>query len=115
MPELETVTVHGFKSIAAIDKLQLAPVNLMIGPNGSGKSNFIGLFDFLHAIKEGHLQDYVAISGGAEKILHFGSKTTPLLKIHLNFKDDINQYEISLSATDTDELIPTEEFVFFLE
>jgi predicted ATPase len=113
MPALEKITVHGFKSIAAIDKFQLAEINVLIGPNGSGKSVFIGLFDFLHAIKEGHLQDYIIKAGGADKILHFGSRITPKLAIHLYFENEINQYQIDLEATEADELVPTEEFVFF--
>ena len=49
----------------------------MIGPNGSGKSNFIGVFAFLHGVRaETGLKDYVIDAGGAEKVLHFGSKTT---------------------------------------
>lgn len=113
MPELESVTISGFKSIAAVDKLKLNPINVMIGPNGSGKSNFIGVFDFLHAIKEGHLQDYVAKAGGADRLLHFGSKTTATMRIRLTFLNETNQYEILLSATDADELVPSQEMVFF--
>ena len=60
MPELETITVKGFKSIASIENLKLGPINVLIGPNGSGKSNFIQVFPFLHAIRDGQLQDYVA-------------------------------------------------------
>ncbi len=73
---LDYITIRGFKSIASLDKLPLKPVNVLIGPNGSGKSNFIGVFAFLNAIREGRLRDYVTKGGGAEKILHFGSKTT---------------------------------------
>ena len=64
MPELDTITVKGFKSIASIEKLKLGAINVVIGPNGSGKSNFIGVFAFLHAVRAGHLQDYVIKSGG---------------------------------------------------
>ena len=74
--ELDYITVKGFKSFASIEKLLLQPINVVIGPNGSGKSNFIGVFAFLNAIREGRLQDYVTKAGGAEKVLHFGSKTT---------------------------------------
>jgi hypothetical protein len=73
---LDYITIQGFKSIASIEKLRLGPVNVLIGPNGSGKSNFIGVFAFLHAIREGKLRDYVTAAGGAERVLHFGSKTT---------------------------------------
>ncbi|HTS28582.1 MAG TPA: AAA family ATPase [Bryobacteraceae bacterium] len=70
------ITVKGFKSIAAIEELPLHKINVLIGANGSGKSNFIGVFAFLHAIREGRLRDYVTAAGGAEKVLHFGSKNT---------------------------------------
>lgn len=76
MPELDFITVKGFKSIASIEELKLGAINVVIGPNGSGKSNFIGVFSFLHAIRQGHLQEYILTAGGAEKVLHFGSKVT---------------------------------------
>ena len=72
---LDSITIRGFKSIAAVDELALRPVNILIGPNGSGKSNFLGAFAFLHAIREGRLQRYVTEAGGAERLLHFGSKS----------------------------------------
>lgn len=113
MPELESISIKGFKSIAAVEKLALRPINVVIGPNGSGKSNFIGVFSFLHSIREGHLQDYVVNIGGAERVLHFGSKVTEKLSIRIIFKGETNQYELELQPTDADELIPTSEQVFF--
>lgn len=77
---VDYITVQGFKSIASIEKLRLRAINLVIGANGSGKSNFIGVFNFLRAIHEGRLKDYVTTTGGAEKVLHFGSKTTRQLR-----------------------------------
>src|SRR5438445_4667603 len=79
---LDYVTIRGFKSIASLEKLELRPVNILIGPNGSGKSNFIGAFSFLHAIREGRLQEYVTSAGGSEKLLHFGSKKTKEVSFH---------------------------------
>ena len=113
MPELDSITIKGFKSIAAIEKLKLGAINVLIGPNGSGKSNFIGAFSFLNAILEGQLQEYVARAGGADRILHFGAKTTPTLTIHISFQDGKDQYEISLSASETDQLYPSNEVVYF--
>lgn len=113
MPELETVSISGFKSIAAVDKLNLGAINVVIGPNGSGKSNFIGVFSFLHAVRQGHLQEYVAKAGGAEKVLYFGSKVTSKLSIRIAFLNEKNQYELELKPTDSDELIPTGEWVYF--
>jgi predicted ATPase len=110
---LDYITVKGFKSIASIEKLTLRPVNILIGSNGSGKSNFIGVFAFLHAVREGHLREYVIEAGGAEKILHFGSKTTKQIEIHLSFVQEVNQYRLELSPTNDDGLYPSSETVFF--
>lgn len=114
MPELDYISVKGFKSIASIEKLQLGAINVVIGPNGSGKSNFIGVFAFLHAIREGHLQEYVLKAGGAEKVLHFGSKATRKIELHVSFEEGMNQYKLALTPTDAgDELVPTDEVVYF--
>jgi predicted ATPase len=92
-PQLDYITVNGFKSIASVEKLELRPINVIIGPNGSGKSNFIGIFSFLHALREGRLEDYVAKAGGAEKLLHFGSKVTEKINIRISFQESVNQYD----------------------
>lgn len=110
---LDHITIKGFKSIALLDRLQLNPINVLIGPNGSGKSNFIEVFSFLHAIREGRLQDYVTAAGGAERLLHFGSKTTPEIEFHLFFLDEVNQYKLKLSPTEDDSLFPSLESVYY--
>jgi predicted ATPase len=110
---LDYITIQGFKSIASIEKLVLRPINVVIGPNGSGKSNFIGVFAFLHAIREGKLRDYVTAAGGAEKVLHFGSKTTQVIQLHLSFESEVNQYKVTLSPTDDDGLYPSSETVMY--
>jgi predicted ATPase len=111
--ELDYLTIKGFKSISSIEKLALRPINVIIGPNGSGKSNFIELFSFLHEVREGRLQDYVRRTGGAEQVLHFGSRTTPEINVFLSFRDGVNQYELTLKPTAEDSLYPAEETVFF--
>jgi len=113
MPALESITIQGFKSIASIEKLQLRPINVVIGPNGAGKSNFIGVFSFLNAIREGKLQEYVLRNNGAEKIMHFGSKRTQQVHLKIFFKDHVNQYEIVLKPSSNDELIPVLEFGYY--
>ena len=113
MPEFDLITIRGFKSIASIEQLKLGAINIIVGPNGSGKSNFIGVFSFLHAIREGHLQEYVIKAGGADKVLHFGSKLTPKLEIYISFQDGVNQYQIALGATGADQLYPSSESVLY--
>ena len=106
---LDYITVKGFKSIASIEKLELRPVNVLIGSNGSGKSNFIGVFEFLHAIREGRLRDYVYEAGGAEKVLHFGSKTTQRIEIRFQFRGEESlAYWVALAPTQDDSLYQSE-------
>lgn len=112
-PELDCITVRGFKSIASVDRLALGPINLIIGPNGSGKSNFIGVFSFLHEIREGRLNDYIRKAGGAEQLLHFGSKTTKEIKVQISFQKEVNRYELILKLTEDDSLYPGIEMVSF--
>jgi predicted ATPase len=112
-PELDYITIKGFKSIGSIEKLELGTINVLVGPNGSGKSNFVSVFSFLHAIREGRLNDYVRKSGGAEQLLHFGSKITQEISIHISFKQEVNQYRLWLKPTDDDSLYPFDERVYF--
>jgi predicted ATPase len=115
MSALDHITVRGFKSIASIEGLKLNSINLLIGANGSGKSNFIEVFSFLHAIREGHLQNYVVKAGGADKLLHFGSKSTSQIYVEISFQDGKNQYKITVEPTEADQLVPAfeGEMVYF--
>jgi len=80
---IQSVTIEGFKSIRSIEGFPLRPINLLIGANGSGKSNFLEAFVFLGAAHEGRIEPYVAYYGGANKLLHFGSKTTQRIYVGL--------------------------------
>lgn len=113
MPELEKISIKGFKSLGEVVDLKLGSINVVIGSNGSGKSNFIGVFSFLRDIKEGRLQDYVRRAGGADRVLHFGSKTTNAIEFFLVFSGEVNQYRIVLNATDSNELYPAYETVYY--
>ena len=112
MPALDWITVKGFKSIKSVEKLELRPINVLIGPNGAGKSNFIGVFSFLNAIRLGGLRDYVMRSGGADKILHFGSKRTQNLSIETNFENGKRKYNIVLAPDDADGMFPSDENIY---
>lgn len=114
MLRLDSISVQGFRSLHAVDALKLGPVNVLIGANGAGKSNFLALFDLLHALREGRLQAYVAAAGGANRVLHFGAKRTRKLRVELWFDDEARGYQIELHLTDTDELVPNEEAVYYL-
>ena len=113
MAELDYITIEGFKSIASVQKLKLGPLTALIGPNGSGKSNFLGAFSFLNAIRQGRLQEYVLREGGAERILHFGSRVTKRVRFHISFRDEVDQYEVSLEPDNEDRLFPVGEVAYF--
>lgn len=113
MPALDYITVEGFKSIGSIAKLEMRPINLLIGPNGSGKSNFIGAFSFLQSLMSGRLQDYVRRAGGADQILHFGTKATKQLHFWVSFRGEVNQYAVWLQASADDSLFVAQESCFF--
>ncbi len=115
MVELDRIAIEGFKSIASIPELKLTAINILIGANGSGKSNFIEVFSFLNAIREGHLQEYVVRAGGADRLLFFGSKETEMISLKVSFRGGINQYQINLRRTEEDELLPLNETVYFWE
>ncbi len=101
------ITIKGFKSIASIEKLRLNPINIVIGPNGSGKSNFISVFAFLHAVRAGTLRAHVREAGGADRVLHFGSKATKEISFELSLSD--GPYELKLRPTSNDELYEYQE------
>ena len=109
MAALDWITIEGFKSIKRIERLPLNPINVLIGSNGSGKSNFIDLFSFLREIRAGRLQEYVRRSGGADKVLHFGSRNTSTLDIHASLGDEVNQYVLTLASNAEDSLFPLRE------
>lgn len=115
MAGLDWITIEGFKSIASIEKLPLRPINVLIGANGSGKSNFVEALLFLRAIRSRGLHDYVARAGGADRTLHFGARTTPRLRLHVSFEEQVYQYEITLAPSDGEHLFPLDERVYLWE
>jgi predicted ATPase len=108
--KLNRIFVEGFKSIKKLD-IEIDDLNVLIGPNGAGKSNFIGLFKFLREVIEARLQIYTGINGGANKLLYYGSKTTPKIHVSLDFKP--NYYEFSLLPTANDSFLFENEYCYF--
>ena len=106
MSRLDGIHIEGFKSITQT-MLKLRPLNVLIGANGSGKSNFIDAISFLRAIVQGQLERYVSQAGGADRILHFGSKATSKLEMKVSFDGDKAGYGILLRRDDSDGLYVT--------
>jgi predicted ATPase len=111
-PAIDFVTVKGFKSIASL-KVDLRPINVLIGANGSGKSNFVAVFSFLNEIRKGQEQNYVRKAGGAEQLLHFGSKVSNEIEIHLSIGQGRHEYSITLKKPTQKK--PTKEYSITLK
>lgn len=107
---LKQIKINGYKSIRELD-LELGPLNILIGPNGVGKSNFIGFFKFMKKILDKDLQLYTSQQGGANKLLHFGRKTTEKISFGLYFPP--NAYACDLISDTNDRLIFEKEIAFF--
>ena len=84
MSGLTRLKIEGFKSIRSAE-LELRPLNVLIGANGSGKSNLVSFFRLLRAVGEGGLQLHVGKAGGADALLHYGSKVTPEMRCKLEW------------------------------
>jgi len=96
---LDRIEIQGYKSIREMS-LDLRSLNVLIGANGAGKSNFISIFRFLNAMIEQKLQEFVARSGGANAIMHFGLKRTRQIVLKLEFGE--NLYGATIEADEAD-------------
>ncbi len=114
MAILRRVILKGFKSIKAAD-LELRPLNVLIGSNGAGKSNLVSFFKMLNEMMAGRLQQYIATSGRAQSILHFGPKVTPQMEAQLEFEvsDAVDTYMMRLFHAAGDKLVFAEESLRF--
>ena len=94
MTAIREISIVGFRSIAAIKELKLRSINVLIGANGSGKSNFLGALDLFRIAVTASYQmpDYVSRSGGANRLLHFGSKVTSKIKFRVAFGDEFDNH-----------------------
>lgn len=133
MLRMKSVTLEGFKSFAsqaptpeqfplpgkgeATNCLRLGDVTVLIGANGAGKSVVTSFFRMVNFMTTGALRTYVGRSGGANSILHFGMKRTPIMRASLLFEDSESpaetQYAFTLAGAARDTMIFTEESIKF--
>lgn len=107
MSSVREISIRGYKSIYAIEELQLRSINLLIGANGSGKSNVLGALKLLRKAVTGgsEVYDYVALSGGADRLLHFGSKVTPSIQFKIRFSDGSADFFANMRHVPDDSLL----------
>lgn len=104
---MDYIKISGYKSIKD-ELIDLKSINIFIGANGSGKSNFISFFDFLNRLYNRNLNEYVALKGGVDKILHKGQKITDTISFKVEFENGNNGYAANLKLG-TNGLIVTDE------
>lgn len=112
---LQSLSIHGYKSIAHIEDLDLRRLNVIIGPNGAGKSNLLSLFRLLSFSLSDResLPGYVGRQGGASKLLYGGPNMTRHIDIQLRFSGkepfSFNEYSFTLSYAANDTFVYTDE------
>lgn len=114
MRTLERLTIKGFKSIQR-QTLVLDSLNVFIGGNGVGKSNLIGVFRLLQAAINQGLVSYVSERGGADGLLHFGRKKTPMMDLRFDLGElspgHHFNYSLLLKSTDDNLLFVQDESI----
>ena len=108
MAAIREISIEGFRSIAAVKELKLRSMNILIGANGSGKSNFLEALMLLRkaVLSTSNTSDYVQRSGGADRLLHFGSKATPKIRVIVSFNDKSDDIGIDMRHGSGDQLFP---------
>ena len=110
---LQFITLRGFRSIKELESFELGDLSLFIGDNGAGKSTLMKFFEMLSwmAARDGGLQRYVLMQGGANDLLHFGVRNTQELSCELGFEtlSGANSYRFSLRPDAQDALFVDEE------
>ncbi len=108
MAAIRTITIQGFRSIAELEELELRPLNVLIGANGSGKSNFLDALKLLRTaiLSASQTADHVRHSGGANRLLHFGSKATRAIRYRVRFTDTLADFSVEMTHGTDDQLFP---------
>lgn len=108
---MDYIEINGYKSIKSAF-ITLAPINILIGANGSGKSNFISFFDFLNRLCNRKLNEYIALKGGDNKILHKGKKQTDTISFKMEFDHGKNGYSSQLKSGNDGFVFLTENLIY---
>ncbi|MDR3331626.1 MAG: AAA family ATPase [Synergistaceae bacterium] len=106
---LSRVLIKGYKLFEDCE-VKLERLNVLIGPNGGGKSSFIEFFNLISHIFDGHLQEYVAHSGGPDAMLRFGREVTREISSELVFGS--RSYRFAISPAEDGRMVFSEEAVY---
>ena len=88
------IQVQGFRSLKSID-LEPGRITVLIGANGSGKSNLLSVLRMVPLLRTQSLRRFVAESGGASALLHYGSSATQEFGLRIEFTENTGFYAYS--------------------
>ena len=110
MTQLTSLRLAGWKSIPDA-KIEFRPLNVLIGANGAGKSNLVGFFKLVYEMRKGRFQTFVGTFGGAEALLHYGSKQTCAIVADFRFSTELgpSSYSFRLVPAAVNSLLFAEE------
>jgi predicted ATPase len=111
---LTSLRLAGWKSIRDAE-IELRPLNVLIGANGAGKSNLVSFFKLMNEMMGGRFQVHVGTIGGAESLLHYGSKRTAAIEADFRFTtgQGWNSYSLRLVPVAGNTFIFAEEKLEF--
>src|SRR5438309_1879920 len=112
MTQLTSLRLAGWKSIRDAT-IELRPLNVLIGANGAGKSNLVSFFKLMNEMMGSRFQVHIATIGGAESLLHYGSKRTSVLEADFRFTSQQGQngYFIRLLPVAGNSFVFAQEYV----
>ena len=96
MPQLKRLHLENYRSIQNAD-IEFGRLNVLIGANGSGKSNLISFFKMMNEMIGGRLQQYIATTGRAQSILHFGPKVSSNVDAIVDFESNEVTYSYAMA------------------
>jgi len=107
---LNSLRIRGYKTLEDVS-FEPHRLAVIIGPNGAGKSNLVGAFRLLSNILGENLQEFVALNGGASRLLFDGPERTSAISLDLVFEGDAgtNEYGLRLGHAAGDRLVILEE------
>ena len=103
MDSIGRIKIQGFKSIQSLE-FDISSINVLVGANGSGKSNLVDAFEMLYEMRRSNFLRYVIEQGGAEHLLHFGSRHTRKIVLELGLDSGRLKYDLELIPTNDDNL-----------
>ena len=109
---IETVNIHGFRSLADVRLSELPRATVLIGANGSGKSNFIRFFEMISwMLGPRRLGEFVEKHGGADDQLYGGNKRSPRMEATVTMRTNAgrNDYRFTLAYAHPDRFLFSEE------